>query len=109
MPRTRRGGNIAIIKKASGGSSDYTTCKLTVKGLIGNLCVSYYLEGFGTVGLLSLSPSDTTKTVDVILYKGAAALISLSKDEVTTTGAIEYDEDLEGYIITGDCSIEGGK
>ena len=92
--------------EGGGGSSDFSTATLTLNGkhppigqnLLPTLLVDPEHGLAGAYGSTNASSSPYT----VILYKGKAYAVL---PQGTTSGGIVYDEDMEMYVITGDCTI----
>ena len=95
----------ADVNVSGGGGGDLSTAQVTIIGTVsgGNLCSAiavipdYNIEG--TMPFLSNLPSP----ISVVLYKGKAYYQPDSVQSVS--GNIEYDSDLQMYVITGDCTI----
>lgn len=89
-----------------GGSSDFSTATLTLNGKhppIGqNLLPTLLVDPeHGLAGAYG-STNWTSSPYTVILYKGKAYAVL---PQGTTSGGIVYDEEMEVYVITGDCTI----
>ena len=106
MPRTRRGGNIAIIKKVSGGggNADLSTAKLTLDG---TGAMNFEVPIIRTVGdNTAIVPSVNAEgTYDVVLYKDGA-FIMCGDDFDVSGNATLLDDGVA--LITGDCTVTGG-
>ena len=96
------------VADSGGGGGDLSTAQVTIIGTAtgGNYCSAiavipdYNIEG--SMPFLSNLPSP----ISVVLYKGKAYY---QPDNVqSVSGNIEYDSDLQMYVITGDCTITYG-
>ena len=113
VPQTDAGAILALadyVSGGGGGSSDFTTAHVTATGTKFDLTdgifdVCTYTEYGGISATLPKSVgSGHSIEFDVVLYKGAAALMTDPENITATSGAIQQSG--EGvYIITGDCSI----
>lgn len=114
VPPMNAGAILALAQYVSGGggggSSDFTTAHVTATGTNFNLSdgifnVCTYVEEGGISATYPKSVgSGHSIEFDVVLYKGAAALMTDPENITATSGAIQQGG--EGvYIITGDCSI----
>lgn len=109
--------NLAEHADEIGGSSDYSTCSVSISGIPDTasidfvFCGSYESEG-QTVYVLSTG-TISDGTYEAVMYKGSGWLhINGIADpsEVTASGNITYDAENEQFIYTGDCTITfGGK
>lgn len=94
---------------------DFTTCQLS---FINNSEDSYTLDVAHsyedtTLGSVQNDGFGGEETVSVILYKGNATAIFPSgnapaSSDVSVTGAIEYNEESDSFLITGDGTITIG-
>lgn len=92
--------------EGGGGSSDFSTATMTITGTnrgfihVANVLVvpDYNLEG------ANYQSSLTDDTLTVILYKGKAYAIAGGTVQ-STSGDITYDEEMEWYVITGNCTV----
>lgn len=97
---------LKIEEEQSGGSSDFSTATMTITGTnrgfisVANVLVvpDYNLEG------ANYQSSLTDDTLTVILYKGKAYATAGASVQ-STSGNITYDEEMEWYVITGDCTV----
>lgn len=115
VPQTNAGAILALADYVSGGGggggdSDFTTAHVTATGTNFNISngifdVCTYVEEGGISATYPKSVgSGHSIEFDVVLYKGAAALMTDPDTITATSGAIQQGG--EGvYIITGDCSI----
>lgn len=96
-----------------GGDSDFTTATVTLQAADGFssalqlqcACVASE-EGFPDATTTSVYSGDAPYEFTAVLYKGKC--LASQPDEfvtMTTTGDVTYDEELEIYIITGDCTF----
>lgn len=92
-----------------GGESDFTTAEVTVTAFDPGVTFAMpVIITYDDVPMLapSVGVNSTPKTLMVPLYKGKAVLVDEDYGEsAVITGDIEYDEDLEAYIISGDGTI----
>lgn len=90
-----------------GGSSDFSTAKMTVNAVNNDFTASgltYISGGEMSTGITIIAPG--TETFDVVLYKGGQyAIFDNSSEQLTLSGDIVYNEADDYYIITGACSI----
>ena len=87
-----------------GGSSDFSTAKLTVNGKLGSSASIPTLlidPNEGLEGACS-SINGLSSPFTVILYKGKAYV---DLPDGITSGGIAWNDDLGMYVITGDCSL----
>lgn len=96
------------LTEGGGGSSDFSTATMTiVNGRVDTkLSVPCILdnEEFNMRGSATMSIFDRS-SCQVILYKGKAYVITSQADVESTGGNIEYDADIQMYVVTGDCTI----
>ena len=106
--------DIAVAKKLSGsgggggGSSDFSTAEVTITNTAENSYIYLTYGAFVEDGELFMeySVATGTSTATLVLYKGSQ-LILISADSITsTTGDITGDI-IDGFTITGDCTITG--
>ena len=113
VPQTDAGAILALadyVSGGGGGSSDFTTAHVTATGTnfsisdgIFNVCTYMEEEGISASFPRSVGSGHSIE-FDVVLYKGAAALMTDPNNITATSGAIQQMG--EGvYLITGDCSI----
>lgn len=89
------------IANAGGGSSDFSTAKLTYSGIEQIYISRIYADGDNTLVTPIIADPGT---YDVVLYNGVAyGDLDRVLGNVSVDGAIEYDDG--GVIITGDCTI----
>lgn len=100
---------VTVNVEGGGGSSDFSTAEVTVTAFDPGVTLAMpVIITFDDVPMLapSVGVNSTPKTLIVPLYKGKAVLVDEDYGEsAVITGDIEYDEDLEAYIISGDGTI----
>lgn len=99
-----------VVVNVAGGSSDFSTAEVTVTALDPGLNFAMpVVKTFDNISMIvpTVGVGSTPETLIIPLYKGKALLIDELTEywSVAVTGDIEYDEDFEAYIITGDGTI----
>lgn len=107
--------DVAVARKLSsgggggGGSSDFSTAEVQIQSisserLVGAVANYNPRDGYSSAG--DFYVDTTSKTFNIILYKGKAVLYrDTIGGSVQTTGDVEYDAGNNKFIITGDGTI----
>lgn len=97
----------AVNNISGGGSSDFSTAEVTVVNSINGhvnltmpVCVD--VAPATAIGVFSPEPNSTT-TVNVIMYKGAATLTEVEFSEIE--GEVSFSGDIDDGLITGNGTI----
>lgn len=102
--------DLVVAKKLSGGggggSSDFSLAQVTFVNRqsksISVACVADSEEPNVHGSAPNPLPGSSCQA---ILYKGVAYVFTSPLDIASTSGNIEYDENMNCYVITGDCTI----
>ena len=99
--------DVAVARKLSsgggggGGSSDFSTAEVTISGAYSHCYGAWALSEYECS---AYSLYSETGTFPLILYKGKGVIELNARGSISTSGAIELDED-NVYLVTGDCTI----
>lgn len=100
--------NKVTVNVEGGGGGDFSTAEVTITNTAENSYIYLTYGAFVEDGELftEYSVATGTSTATLVLYKGSQ-LILISADSITsTTGDITGDL-IDGFTITGDCTITG--
>ena len=103
-PAVLRGMLESLSSEGGDGDSDLSTTQVTLvnygnTGLFIPVCIETPFTGSLPV------PSYNATTITAILYKGHCYIEDVSDLFDNTSGNIQFNEELEMYDITGDCTI----
>lgn len=101
-----KAGDWYINNVEGGGESDFSTATLTIIGTLLETGQNYLPTllidpNYGLAGAYG-STNGLSSPFTVILYKGKAYA---DLPQGTTTGGIVWNDDIEMYEITGDCTL----
>lgn len=100
----------ADVNVSGGGSSDFTTCTVTVLDSQNNSSVCKGLpvvledDEYNLHGIATSDDYYPSSPYTIPLYKGKAYILDPGKID-SYSGNITFDQDALTYIITGDCTI----
>ena len=91
-----------------GGSSDFSTAEVTITNTTDMTIYMIVYSDDWNCSYISVIGDSDADTFSTILYNGKTlAFVTFASDspEISTTGDVEYDEDSEGFYITGNGTI----